>query len=163
MADLNSTPALLFGQLVSEPLLRYVGWMRLVWFVCQVTAHPHASWGIEIECSDTVWDRLAAFRHVQHAILRADWRNSNGLRECRHADGHGSYSREFIEGVHFEILRKRSWRCTYQLSKILIVEIDNPIGDPLSGISSVSSVLDLALTAFKEINWFGALVAKPIS
>lgn len=150
------------GQYVSEALLRHDGWTVRARFVCQVTAHPHAPWSFKIGCSHAVWNCRAGFRHVRRAVLRADWGNSNGLRGCRHADGHSGDCREFIERKHFELLQKKLQRRSQQSSKILIIELDHSISNPISVIPSAGSVLDFALTAFKEVDRLGSYVAEAV-
>lgn len=95
------------GQPVSEALLRPDGWTVRARLVCQITAHSHAPWGIEIERSDAIGHCRVGFRHIGDTVLRTDRRNDDNLREYRSVYDHSGCGREFEKGVHFGLLHLR--------------------------------------------------------
>jgi hypothetical protein len=147
---------------VLETLLRCRGYRACPRPVCQVTAHAKTFRGVRVRRPDSIRDCSSRLRHIRHAVLRSDRRIDDSLRDCRQADGQGGDSGKFIKRKHFDLLRKEMQRLFQPSSEVLIIEIDNPIGDPIPGIPSASGVLDLALAAFEEIDRFGPRVAEPV-
>lgn len=146
-----------------EGLLRYRDSGGRLWLICQVTAHAKAFWRAVVRRSNPVGDRSSRFGHIRQAVLSTDGRIGNSLCDSRNADCQSCYSRKFVKGVHFNLLRTGSNVGIRQLIEISIIKIDHTISDAIARVPPTSSVFDFALAAFKKIDWLGVLVAEAVS